>query len=383
MTKIKELESKVQELVTLLEASNQLNSNIEMGEVLENILLQMVQVVGAEAGTLWVLNKERQTIKAVAAYGESAFNILNIELEMNEGLVGKVMATGEAELIENVAQNPDWAHRVDHSSGFVTKSMITVPLAVKGKVLGALQLLNKKDIAFFSEQDISLAVALANQSALALHNSQMYEELQRMLLSMIRTLAKLLDARDPYTAGHSERVAKYSLWIAQKLGLDAVSCEELYKAALLHDIGKIGIPDDILRKPGRLTDDEYAAIKQHTVIGAGILSNMEPKDAMVPSIETALSHHERLDGTGYPHGLAGTDIPLFARIVGVADAFDAMTTARSYSKGLSFRLGTEELIRCRETLFDSKVVDAFAGILADCDYQLERYEEQQGRGYQL
>ncbi|TWT04492.1 HD domain-containing protein [Planococcus sp. CPCC 101016] len=383
MTQLKDLESKIQELVTLLEASKQLNSNIEMEEVLENILLQMVQIVGAEAGTLWVLNKEQQTIKAAAAYGPSAPDILNIELNKDEGIVGKVIGTGEAQLIENVALNPDWADRVDHSSGFVTKSMITVPLAVKGKVLGALQLLNKKDIAFFSEQDISLAVALANQSALALHNSQMYDELQRMLLSMIRTLAKVLDARDPYTAGHSERVAKYALWIAQKLGLDAHDCEELYKAALLHDIGKIGIPDDILRKPGRLTNEEFAAIKQHTVIGANILSNMEPKEAMTQAIETALSHHERLDGTGYPHGLAGDEIPLFARIVGVADAFDAMTTARSYSKGMSFKLGSEELIRCRETLFDSKIVDAFAGILASCDYQLEQYEEQQGRGYQL
>lgn len=383
MTQLKDLESKVQELVTLLEASKQLNSNLEMGEVLESILLQMVQVVGAEAGTLWVLNKDRQTIKAVAAYGASASNILNIELGMSEGIVGKVIATGEAQLIENVAMNPDWANRVDHSSGFVTKSMITVPLAVKGNVLGALQLLNKKDIAFFSEQDISLAVALANQSALALHNSQMYDELQRMLLSMIRTLAKVLDARDPYTAGHSERVAKYSLWIAQKLGLDAHDCEELYKAALLHDIGKIGIPDAILRKPSGLTNEEFAAIKQHTVIGADILSNMEPKDAMLHAIRTALSHHERLDGTGYPHGLAGAEIPLFARIVGVADAFDAMTTARSYSKGLSFRLGAEELVRCREKLFDGKVVDAFAEILAECDYQLDEYEERQGRGYKL
>ncbi|EIM08455.1 metal dependent phosphohydrolase with GAF sensor [Planococcus antarcticus DSM 14505] len=383
MTQLKDLELRVQELVTLLEASNQLNSNIEMGEVLENILLQMVQVVGAEAGTLWVLNKERQKIKAVAAYGPSAFNILNLELEMDEGIVGKVIGTGEAQLIENVASHPNWAHRVDHSSGFVTKSMITVPLAVKGQVLGALQLLNKKDIAFFSEQDISLAVALANQSALALHNSQMYDELQRMLLSMIRTLAKVLDARDPYTAGHSERVAKYSLWIAQKLGFDAQSCEELYKAALLHDIGKIGIPDDILRKPGRLTNNEYTAIKKHTIIGADILSNIEPKDAMVHAIQIALSHHERLDGSGYPHGLVGEEIPLFARIVGVADAFDAMTTARSYSAGSSFESGAEELLRCKDTLFDGKVVDAFATILQDCDYEVEQYEAQLGRGYRL
>ncbi|AIY04062.1 metal dependent phosphohydrolase [Planococcus sp. PAMC 21323] len=383
MTQIKELESKVQELVMLLEASKQLNSNLEMGEVLQSILLQMVQVVGAEAGTLWVVDQERKMIRVEAAYGPSSSNILNIELAIDEGIVGKVIGSGEAQLIENVAIHPNWANRVDHSSGFVTKSMITVPLTVKGRVIGALQLLNKKNIAFFSEQDISLAVALANQSALALHNSQMYDELQRMLLSMIRTLAKVLDARDPYTAGHSERVAKYSLWIAEALGYDTPTCEELYKAALLHDIGKIGIPDDILRKPDRLTNDEYDAIKRHTIIGADILSNIEPKGAMVHAIQIAMSHHERLNGSGYPHGLIGEDIPFFARIVGVADAFDAMTTARSYSKGASFASGVEELLRCKDTLFDSRVVDAFAGILQGCDFKIDQYEAHQGRGYHL
>lgn len=371
MVSIEELERKVQELMCLLEAFKQLNSNIELEEVFQDILLQTVQVVGAEAGTLWVLNKEQEVIEAVASHGPSAEAILHIKMRKDEGIVGKVIMTGQPHLIENVALDSSWANRVDHSSGFVTKSMITVPLAVKGVVLGALQLLNKQKRAFFSEQDITLSVALANQSALALQNSQMYNELYRMFLSMIRTLAKVLDARDPYTAGHSERVAKYSVLIAERLGLDSHNCNELYKAALLHDIGKIGIPDEILRKPSKLTHDEFEAIKQHTVIGADILSNMEPKSAMADAILTARSHHERMDGTGYPDRLAGNDIPLFARIVGVADAFDAMTTTRSYSKGLSFQQAVLELERCKKTLFDDKVVDAFLSVLAESDYKKE------------
>jgi putative nucleotidyltransferase with HDIG domain len=378
MTQVKELELKVQELLSLLEAFKQLNSNIGLDDVFQNILLQMVQVVDAEASTLWVLDKERENIKAVAAYGPSARTILDIKMKKDEGIVGKVILSGEAELIENVEKNADWSNRVDHTSGFATKSMITVPLKVKDVVLGALQLLNKKKVAFFSEQDIALAVALANQSALALHNSQMYDELYRMFLSMIRTLAKVLDARDPYTAGHSERVAKYSLWIAKRLGMSSKDCDELYKAALLHDIGKIGITDDILRKPDRLTRDEFDAIKQHTLIGADILSNMEPKSAMVYAIETARSHHERMDGTGYPDQLKGEAIPFFARIVGVADAFDAMTTARSYSTGLSFQEGAAELMRCRKTLFDEHIVDAFVSILEECSYQVDHYEAENG-----
>lgn len=380
MERIAELEERVQELLSLLDASKQLNANLAIEEVFQNILLQMVEVVGAEAGTLWVIDDEKKEIKAVAAFGASSSTILNITLKKGEGIVGKVIAEGDAQLIENAAADPYWANRVDHSSGFVTKSMITVPLVVKDTVLGALQLLNKKQTAFFTEQDMRLAQALANQSALALQNSQMYDTLYKMFVSMIRTLAKVLDARDPYTAGHSERVAKYSLWIGERLGLSSAMREELYKAALLHDIGKIGITDEVLRKPGRLTFEEYEMIKQHTVIGADILSNMEPKTSMVYAIETTRSHHERLDGSGYPDALKGEEIPLFARIVGVADTFDAMTTTRSYSKGLSYRESAAELTRCRGTLFDEEIVDAFVSILEESNYEFDdcnlKYEDE-------
>jgi putative nucleotidyltransferase with HDIG domain len=382
MGEANELQHKVQELMGLLEAFKQLNSNLEIRDVFQDILLQMVNVVRAEAGTLWVVDEEAQGIKAVAAYGGSAEKILHLELGMGEGIVGKVIMSGVELLIEDVPAHPDWSNRADSSSGFATKSMITVPLAVKGQVLGALQLVNKKDSLHFSEEDMSLALMLANQSALALHNSQMFDQVSRMLLSMIRTLAKVLDARDPYTAGHSERVAKYSLWIAERIGMESAQAEELYKAALLHDIGKIGIPDDILRKPERLTKEEYEGIKLHTIIGADILSNMEPKPAMKHAIETARSHHERLDGTGYPDALSGSGIPLFAKIVGVADAFDAMTTARSYSKGLSLQDGAAELVRCKGTLFDENLVDAFVSILEECDYKVDAYDGRNG-GYRL
>ncbi|PKH08565.1 HD domain-containing phosphohydrolase [Planomicrobium sp. MB-3u-38] len=383
MERVENLELQVQELLKLLEAAKQLNSNLEIEEVFQNILLQMVTMVGAEAGTLWVLDQDGEEIKVVAAYGESADKIVNIRLKKDEGIAGKVIMSGEPVLIRNVQEHPDWSNRVDESSGFVTKSMITVPLTVKGKVLGSLQLLNKKQCEFFNEADVSLAVALASQSAMALHNSQMYDELQQMFLSMIRTLAKVLDARDPYTAGHSERVANYSVWIAGKLGMAADKKKELYKAALLHDVGKIGIPDDILRKPDRLTKEEYDSIKLHTVIGADILSNMEPKRAMADVIQTARSHHERMDGSGYPDGLKGNEISLFARIVGVADTFDAMTTARSYSKGMPYSDATEELIRCKDTLFDSAIVDAFTTVLAESEYDLAKYEADHKKEYRL
>ena len=365
------LEKKVEELTGLLYAFKQLNSNLALHEVFQNILEQMIEFVKAEAGTLWVVDNAHSEIIASAALGPVSNTILNVRMKKGEGIVGKVIATGMPELIADVSIHPNWAQRVDNSSNFTTKSMITVPLVAKGQVLGALQLLNKRDTMFFDEEDIHLATILANQSALALQNSQMYEEINLMFLSMIQTLVKSLDARDPYTAGHSERVATYAVWIGKRLGFEEQTCEQLYKAALLHDIGKIGIPDHILLKRERLTNEEFTTIKEHTVIGADILSNMEPKQSLTYAVQTARSHHEKIDGKGYPDGLKGDEIPLFAKIVGVVDAFDAMTTVRPYSKGMQYELAAAELIRCKGTNFDPLIVDAFTSFLEEIDYNIE------------
>ncbi|MEZ0480685.1 HD domain-containing phosphohydrolase [Planococcus sp. SSTMD024] len=374
MNETQQLKQRIQELMALWDASKELNSHLEQDKVFDNILQQMIHVIGAEAGTLWVADTEGQHLQAVSAFGVAAKEILDVKVPRGRGIVWKVLETGRAERIEDVTQHADWNERIDQESGFITSSLLTVPLIVKNQLLGSLQLLNKRGGEFFTEQDLRLAEALAHQAALALHNSQMYDELNRMLISMIRTLATVLDARDPYTAGHSGRVANYALWIAQKIGMAPAECEELYKAALLHDIGKIGIRDDLLQKPGRLTKEEFHAIQQHTVIGAGILANMEPTHAMERSVETAKSHHERLNGSGYPEGLTGDAIPLFARIVGVADTFDAMTTVRPYSKGFTTKEGAEELLRCRGELFEAELVDAMISILEECDYDLSTYK---------
>ncbi len=380
MDNFEEIEYKVQNLLNLLEAFKQLNSNIELEEVFQNVLHQTIRVIDAEAGTLWVCNNETGQITARAASGPTASTILNIKMNKGEGIVGKVISSGKPHFIENVATDPSWAKRVDQSSGFITHSMITVPLIAKDLTLGALQLLNKKTHDFFSDEDVNLALAMANQSALALHNGQMYEDLYRMFMSVIKTLAAVLDARDPYTAGHSERVAKYSVWIARRIGMTEQQCEELNKAALLHDIGKIGVADHILRKPDRLSQSEFEEMKKHPVIGANILLKMEPSGVMADAVQTARSHHERINGSGYPDQLSGDEIPLFAKIVGVADTFDAMTTVRPYSKGRSFFEGAEELRRCKNVLFDGKLVDAFTSILEECGYQPEKYESLPNEG---
>jgi len=183
-------------------------------------------------------------------------------------------------------------------------------------------------------------------------------------LGTIRALAVALDARDPYTAGHSERVSTVSLAIGRCMSLNEAELEVLRLGALLHDIGKIGIGDQVLMKPGPLTDDEYETIKQHPVLGARILRSVPFLEPHIPIVEL---HHERPDGKGYPHGLRGTEIPLVASIVHVADAFDAMTSARAYRPGRAASEGLRELWRCAGTQFDAEVVHALAKALPALD----------------
>lgn len=180
----------------------------------------------------------------------------------------------------------------------------------------------------------------------------------------IRALAVALDARDPYTAGHSERVSAVSLAIGRAMAMDDAELEVLRLGALLHDIGKIGIGDHVLMKPGPLTEDEYETIKQHPALGARILRSVPFLEPHIPIVEL---HHERPDGKGYPHGLRGSEIPLVASIVHVADAFDAMTSARAYRPARAASEGLRELWRCAGTQFDAEVVHALAKALPALD----------------
>ena len=181
----------------------------------------------------------------------------------------------------------------------------------------------------------------------------------QMLQSYFATLAAALDARDPYTAGHSQRVAVYSVQIGQLVGLPALDLDLLNKAALLHDIGKIGVRDSILLKESKLSEEEFAFIKLHPVLGEMILKQVEPAEAMAPLLPGVRSHHERYDGRGYPDGLAGDEIPLFGRIIAVADAFDAMTYDRPYRRGMSVERALAILDEGKGTQWDPLFAEVF------------------------
>jgi energy-coupling factor transport system substrate-specific component len=199
-----------------------------------------------------------------------------------------------------------------------------------------------------------------------------HELLERTHVEMVIAFSEALDAKDQYTAGHSRRVMEYSVGIAKRMNMTENNIEMLRKSALLHDIGKIGIPDAVLHKETKLTEDEFAVIKSHPEIGATILKSIKSFKDFVPSV---YHHHERYDGKGYPHGIKGGKIPLHARIIAVADSFDAMTSNRPYRKAFPLEAALSELEKNRGIQFDPGITDAFIKIFKDSPYYFSRYME--------
>ena len=201
---------------------------------------------------------------------------------------------------------------------------------------------------------------------------QAYGQMKSGYLEMIRTMRRVVDAKDPYTRGHSDRVSFYALQIARRMGRDPDYCERVRVAGLFHDVGKLSIPDDILLKNGKLTDQEYEVIKTHPRNGAELLSVISQFRSILPAI---LSHHERVDGRGYPDGLRGDNIPEEARIIAVADTFDAMTSDRQYRKSLSFQQAMSELERCKGTQLDARITEVFQSLAMDPEFWVQMREE--------
>src|SRR6185436_153659 len=189
-----------------------------------------------------------------------------------------------------------------------------------------------------------------------LENSLLFDDVHGLMMGLLHSLTSAVDAKDAYTCGHSERVALLSRLLAKEAGYPEQLVERVYMAGLLHDVGKIGVPEAVLQKSGKLTDEEFAQIKKHPEIGARILRDIKQIEDIIPGV---MHHHERYDGKGYPSGLAGENIPLMGRIICLADCFDAMTSSRTYRKALPLEVALTEIRRCSGTQFDPVLSDAF------------------------
>jgi putative nucleotidyltransferase with HDIG domain len=246
-------------------------------------------------------------------------------------------------------------------------SAVAVPVTGSDDVLGVLVLGSTDPSRGFSADHVRSLGAISDQAALAVQNVRLSANLQESYLATVRSLAAAIEARDAYTRGHSDRVAAHALAAAQELGLSAEQQMALEIASYLHDIGKIGIPEAILGKPGRLDADEFSRMKEHVTIGAGILGQVAFPWPVAPIVR---HHHERWDGRGYPGGLAGEDIPLLARIVTVADSYEAMTSDRPYRDACTPDYAAAELRAHAGAQFDARVVAAFEHALIRRGVQL-------------
>ncbi|MBI4734266.1 MAG: HD-GYP domain-containing protein [Rubrobacteridae bacterium] len=229
----------------------------------------------------------------------------------------------------------------------------------KYQLFGLLCALTSKEN-LFNQHNLQLLLTVTSLSSTAAYNTFLFNQLESLYIETVKAFVKAIEAKDSYTRGHSENVALYATIIAQELGLDRIRINKLRTAALLHDIGKIGIKEEILNKPARLNAEEYEHIKMHPQISFQILRHMPNLKDLATIV---LHHHEKYDGTGYPEGLVGENIPYEARILAVADAFDAMTSSRPYKQAVITDTACNELLKGKGTQFDPQIVDAFVEII--------------------
>ena len=339
----------------LYELSKMLNSNLDTRAVVRGAMEAIVSLVKAEVGSLLLVDKEKKELFFEVALGDSEKTLKEIRLKFGQGIAGWVAQQKQPIIVNDTAKDERFYKKADEKTGFVTKNILCVPVMSNNEVIGVMQALNKKE-GLFTEQDLKLLTSLSDQVAIALENASLHEELKRTFVEVVESLAEAIEKRDPYTGGHTKRVVKYSLMIADEIHLEAEEKDRLKMGALLHDVGKIGIDDSVLRKPAKLDETEFEKMKAHPSIGADILGKIPQIKNIIPGI---LHHHEWYNGKGYPDGLSGDSLPRIARIISIADTYDAMTTDRPYRKGLTHEVAIAELKKFSGTQFDPQFVGAF------------------------
>ncbi|MFA5808805.1 MAG: HD domain-containing phosphohydrolase [Thermoleophilia bacterium] len=356
-------ESRLNTLTTLFQVSNTLNSSMDLGSIVDNFTESAMNALKASAVSLMMFDDKTNDLVIRSISGETNGWELGIGKTVDVStysLNGLVSGVGPFCTTNADQVSPETVPLAPPGS----QSILVGRLSSRGKLMGLIVVSSLKRGAFFETESMELFVDIANQVAVAIDNAEMYKRLETTFWSTIRSLAEAIDAKDSYTRGHSDRVADYAEALARRLELEEEMLNAVRCAGYLHDTGKIGIPDAILLKPGKLTDDEYSQIMSHPILSHKII---EPVDFPYDVKPLVMHHHERIDGLGYPDGLVGDEIPLGARIIGVADAYEAMTSDRPYRKALSRTTAMEELKRCAGTQFDVELVDTFIEVLTEDD----------------
>jgi HD-GYP domain-containing protein (c-di-GMP phosphodiesterase class II) len=348
---LSEMEGRLKQMAAIGIVARTLTSHLDPKEQLESLLQMATALIRADSGVFMLLEEMFSELKEEASSGTA-------------GLAGDEAFVRMAKWAYEAQQLAPW-HRGEPDDRFGSlaepvQACLVAPLMVRDKPIGIVGVSSSRPGEQFGKDDIELFGNFAAQAAVSLENTRLYQRLQDTYLGAIGSLAAAIEARDPYTVGHSARVTQYAVAIAESMGLSSDEVEELRLAGLLHDLGKIGVPDSILNKAGRLSEEEYSAIKMHPALSMRIIEPLPHLGNIIPII---YHHHERYDGNGYMDGKAGDKIPLGARIIAVADSFEAMTSDRPYRKALSREEAMSELSRNAGSQFDPEVVHHFLALL--------------------
>ncbi len=340
-------------------------ANRELFKRLEEI--SILQAISTELDSLYnnkeIYERIVEMVSRLLKVKEASFCIVSNGCLKTKKASGreKKDVTIDGTLFEKVIKEKNYClasyGEIDPYSGApLTSPIFSIPFVINDEVFGLLNLSNKIDGSSFKENEISLALTFSRKAALRIENNALYDVLYNNLVNTLKSFVLSIEARDPYTKHHSERVTLYALQIAEVMNIGSDDKDAIGFGGYLHDIGKIGVRDTVLLKPGKLSDEEMEEIKLHPIVGDDIIRplNFFPKER-----ELIRHHHEKFDGSGYPDNLAGDKIPLIARILQIADTYDAMTSTRPYRKALGHDVAVKELKRFAHTQFDGEVVHAF------------------------
>lgn len=349
----KKLHKKIKEISVLYSISETFSEPIKEEDLLQRIVNMACEITDAGKSSLMIVDNESKELIIKAAKGIDEDIVDRQRIPIGSGVAGKVVLTGEHLFINGLTEGVHLLNNKEHHKG---DSLISVPLKIADKIFGVLNVADRLSGGRFTEEDLYMLLTLAKKGALRIENTILYESIYNNLIDTLKTMINAIEARDMYTRTHSQRVTELAMEIAHEMGCSDEERETIGLGGLLHDIGKIGIRDSILLKPGGLSREEFDTIKTHPIIGEKIVEPLE----ILPVERTIIrNHHERWDGKGYPDGLSGEEIPILARILSVADAFDAMITDRPYRKAKSKEEAIDEIEELSGYQFDINVVEKF------------------------
>ncbi len=337
------------ELKNLQEALQAATSTLDLNQVLQQVLAGAAKASSAQIGCLALEDAGKLVLKG--GFGTDSTTAERLALGFGGEICRDVMSTGTP--VMQAMQ-----HETDTDSPLNPRAVLCVPVTLRGKPQGVLFLANYQVGHVFTDDHRNLVTELAAQAAVAIDNARLFQDREEVIIASLEALANAVDARDPYTRGHSERVTEYAKMIARQMKYapkDAGAWLRLERGGKLHDIGKIGVPDAILQKTGKLTDAEFAKMKEHPVVGFNILSGLR---MLTDELVIVRSHHERYDGKGYPDRKKGDELPMFSWIVSAADAIDAMTSDRPYRRGMALQIAVEQVRAGAGSHFHPDVAEA-------------------------